>query len=143
MRRRDFIKASIGGSVSASLMLPERLRAQASVQTKRIGVLIARAESDPEGMKQAAALERGLGDLGWVRGRNLEIEIRWETNDSAKRLAFVRELVALKPDLMVINSTGYLRTAKPEIGTPFQPSSSPSPIRLPKALCKAWHGPAV
>jgi putative ABC transport system substrate-binding protein len=76
MRRRDFIKLTVGGSVSASLAWPRQLRAQASVQTRRVGVLIARAESDPEGSRQAAALERGLGDLGWSRGRNLQLDIR-------------------------------------------------------------------
>jgi len=117
MRLRDFIRMSVGGSVSASLALPKQLRAQASVQSKRVGVLIARAESDPEGRKHAAAFERRLEDLGWSRGRNLEMEIRWWSNDAAIRLAFVRELVALKPDVMLVNSSSYLGVAKQEVGT--------------------------
>jgi putative ABC transport system substrate-binding protein len=117
MRRRDFIKISVGGSVAASLALPTRLHAQAGPQTKRVGVLIARAESDPEGRKHAAAFERGLENLGWSRGRNLEIEIRWWANDAAMRLAFVRELVAFKPDVLLVNSSSYLHAAKQETGT--------------------------
>lgn len=115
MKRRNFIKWSVGGPICASIILasPGRLSAQGSV--KRVGVLIARRESDPEGKRQLAALERGLETLGWSKGRNLEMDVRWETNDPAKRLEFVRELVALKPDLMVINSTSYLQIARPEI----------------------------
>jgi putative ABC transport system substrate-binding protein len=117
MRRRNFIKWGVGGLASAAIVLasPGRLFAQGRGQTRRVGVLIARPESDPEGKRQLAAFQRGLEALGWSRGRNLELDVRWETNDPAKRLEFVRELVALKPDLMVINSTSYLRIARSEI----------------------------
>src|SRR5438552_15827963 len=112
MRRREFIRMSVGGSVSASLALSKPLRAQAGVQIRRVGVLIAREESDPEGAKQAAALERGLAELGWYRGRNLELDIRWQSGGPAKRSAFVQELVELNPDVLVVNSTVYLLLAK-------------------------------
>ncbi len=45
------------------------------------------------------------------------MEIRWWSNDAAIRLAFVRELVALKPDVMLVNSSSYLGVAKQEVGT--------------------------
>jgi putative ABC transport system substrate-binding protein len=115
MRRRDFIKTIGGGSLSIAIVLASTVRLFAQARAKRLGVLIARSESDSEGRRQLAALQRGLQELGWSLGRNLEMDIRWETNDPAKRLEFVRELVALKPDLMVINSTSFLRLAKPEI----------------------------
>ena len=117
MKRRDFIKMSVGGSIAGAVASPLRLSAQSSARTRRIGVLIARAESDPEGRKHAAAFERGLEDLGWSRGRNLEIDIRWWSSDAAKRAEFVRELVALKPDVMLVNSSSYLGAAKQEVGT--------------------------
>src|SRR5437660_5804586 len=112
MKRRDFIRAGVGGSIAACLASPLPLHAQSGAQMRRLGILLARAESDPEGIKHAAAFERTLGDLGWSRGRNLEIETRWWSSDAAKRLEFVRELVALKPDVMLVNSTSYLATAK-------------------------------
>jgi putative ABC transport system substrate-binding protein len=111
MRRRDFIKVSFGRSVSASLS-PKKVRAQSKAQPRRVGVLIARAESDPEGRQHAAAFERELERIGWLRGRNLEMEIRWWSSDAAIRLALVRELVALKPDVMLVNSSSYLGVAK-------------------------------
>ena len=114
VRRRDFIKMTVGGSISASSALPRQLRAQASGQAKRIGVLIARKESDPEGRQHAAAFERELERLGWSRGRNLEMEIRWWSSDAAIRLTHVRELVAQKPDVMLVNSSAYLGAVKQE-----------------------------
>src|SRR5207245_7678121 len=117
MRRRDFIKASVGGPLSASLAWPKRLRAQASVAMRRVGVLMARPEGDPEGTRHASAFERALQDLGWSRGRNLETDFRFWSNDAAQRLTFIRELVALKPDVMLVNSSSYLGAAKPEVGS--------------------------
>jgi putative tryptophan/tyrosine transport system substrate-binding protein len=116
MKRRDFIKMSVGGSIAGAVASPLQLSAQSNARTRRIGVLIARAESDPEGRKHAAAFERGLEDLGWSRGRNLEMDIRWWSSDAAKRVEFVRELVALKPDVMLVNSSSYLGAAKQEVG---------------------------
>jgi putative ABC transport system substrate-binding protein len=111
MKRRNFIMA-IGGAV----LWPLKVWAQANSQTKRVGVLIARAEIDPEGKQHFDALVNELERLGWSRGRNLEMETRWWSSDAIKRLAFVRELVALKPDVMLVNSSSYLTAARPEVG---------------------------
>jgi putative tryptophan/tyrosine transport system substrate-binding protein len=111
MKRRNFTMA-IGGAV----LWPLKVWAQANSQTKRVGVLIARAEIDPEGKQHSDALVNELERLGWSRGRNLEMETRWWSSDAIKRLAFVRELVALKPDVMLVNSSSYLTAARPEVG---------------------------
>jgi len=71
-----------------------------------------RLASDPEGQAQAAALRRGLEELGWVAGRNAEIDYRWQTDDDSQRLAFARELAALKPDILVANTTPALAAAR-------------------------------
>jgi len=111
MKRRNFIMA-IGGAV----LWPVKVWAQADSQTKRVGVLIARAETDPEGKQHFDALVNELERLGWSRGRNLQMETRWWSSDAIKRLAFVRELVALKPDVMLVNSSSYLTAVRPEVG---------------------------
>jgi putative ABC transport system substrate-binding protein len=114
LQRRDLIKAGLGlGTLVATGPARE---GYAQSGTKRIGLLIARPETDAEGKKQEAAFERGLAELGWTPNRNIEIHTRWETPDTDRRLNFVRELLAVKPDVLVINSTAYLRIAKPEVG---------------------------
>lgn len=114
MQRRDILRASLGAAASAATFVT---RTWAQSGLRRVGVLIARPQSSPEGKKQQAAFELGLAKLGWSRGRNLEIDFRWETSDAAERQAFVRQLVALKPDVLVINSTPYLRIAQKEAGS--------------------------
>jgi putative ABC transport system substrate-binding protein len=113
MRRREFI--TLVGATAAGW--PLAARAQANLKTKRVGVLIARTETDPEAKQHSAAFERELGRLGWSRGQNLEIETRWWSNDPVIRLGFVRELAALKPDVLLVNSSAYLGAAMPEVGT--------------------------
>jgi putative ABC transport system substrate-binding protein len=107
MRRRAFIAAL--GSAAA---WPILARAQQQERVRRIGVLIGRSEKDSDGQKQAAAFERGLRELGRLPGQNAQIDYRWETNDPGQRAAFVNELLALKPDILVANSTPYLAAAQ-------------------------------
>jgi putative tryptophan/tyrosine transport system substrate-binding protein len=84
---------------------------------RRVGVLMARDESDPEGQKQAATLRTGLQDVGWKIGQSLELDFRWAVGDPAKSNAAALELVALKPDLLVANATPSLAALRPVAGT--------------------------
>jgi putative ABC transport system substrate-binding protein len=104
MRRREFI--TLLGGVAAAW--PVSARAQQTNRMRRIGVLIARAESDPEGQRYAAAFLRGLAALGWVPGQNVEIEYRWQAGDTSQAQALAKELVELRPDILVANATPSL-----------------------------------
>jgi hypothetical protein len=78
MRRREFITL-VGGS---ALAWPFAARAQQPDRMRRVGVLMARDESDPEGQKQAAALRTGLQDVGWKIGQSLDLDFRWAVGDA-------------------------------------------------------------
>jgi putative tryptophan/tyrosine transport system substrate-binding protein len=102
MRRRRFITL-LGG---AAVAWPLAARAQQSDRVRRIGVLMAFAESDREGQALVAAFREGLQKLGWVEGRNIRIDYRWATpGDAESRQRFAKELVALQPDLILSHST--------------------------------------
>jgi hypothetical protein len=68
VRRRDFIKV-IAGSTA---VWPLKARAQQDQRMRRIGVLIATVESDPEGQARASALRQGLETLGWTESRCID-----------------------------------------------------------------------
>jgi putative ABC transport system substrate-binding protein len=70
-----------------------------------IGVLMAYAESDPEGQAWVAAFREGLQKLGWVEGRNIRITTRFATPDVEAMQRFAKELVTLQPDLILSQST--------------------------------------
>ncbi|MFL5039138.1 MAG: ABC transporter substrate-binding protein [Xanthobacteraceae bacterium] len=100
MKRRELITL-LGG---AALAWPLAARAQPGERTRRIGVLMSFAASDPEARLRVAALEKGLRELGWVEGRNLRTEYRWADNIDVLH-AYATELVGMAPDLIVANST--------------------------------------
>jgi putative ABC transport system substrate-binding protein len=113
MRRRDFIKVIVGSAAA----WPPAARAQQSERVRRIGVLMARTANDPEGQKQAAALQRGIEELGWSPGRNVEIEYRWAAGDASRAQALAKELLDWRPDILVANSTSSLVAARQATST--------------------------
>jgi putative ABC transport system substrate-binding protein len=108
MKRREFITL-LGGAAAA---WPLAARAQQPDRVRRIGVLVGRSERDPEGQEWSAALERGLKELGWIPGQAALIDYRWQTSDLRQRTLFVNEIVALKPDILVVSTTQYLMAAQ-------------------------------
>src|SRR4249920_1645865 len=104
MRRREFI--GLLGSAVATWTLS--VRAQQGEGVRRIGVLMARKTDDAEGQKQFAALRQGLAELGWSEGKAFHVETRWTAADAAEALKFAQELVASKPDVLVVNGTPSL-----------------------------------
>jgi putative ABC transport system substrate-binding protein len=102
MRRRDFITL-LGG---AAAVRPLAARAQQPDRVRRIGVLAALAEDDPEMTARLAAFRQGLQKRGWSEGRNVSIYIRFaplSSEDHARVLA--KELIALQPDVILAQGT--------------------------------------
>jgi putative ABC transport system substrate-binding protein len=97
--RRDLI--TLLGGVAAAW--PLAARAQQRQRMRRIGVLMASDENDPEGKYRYSALTQALAGLGWTEGHNVRIELRWAVDiDRIRQLA--RELVGLQPDIVVAHT---------------------------------------
>jgi putative tryptophan/tyrosine transport system substrate-binding protein len=96
MKRRAFITL-LGGAAAA---WPLAARAQ-SDRVRRIGVLMAYAESDPEGQAWVAAFREGLQKLGWTENTNVRIDYRWATAEVAQIRQQAKELVAQQPELIL------------------------------------------
>ena len=101
MRRRDFIKIVAGSAIT----WPLAARAQQPERVRRIGVFMARSANDQEGQAFVAAFLQGLQELGWSDGRNVAIDIRWFTGNSADARKYASELVALAPDVILAHSS--------------------------------------
>jgi putative ABC transport system substrate-binding protein len=102
--RRELI-AILGG---AAAVRPLAARAQQSNRMRRIGMMIANAESDPEGQARVMAFRQGLRELGWTEGHNLRIDFRWAAGEPDRARTYATELVALGPDAIVANGTPAL-----------------------------------
>jgi ABC-type uncharacterized transport system substrate-binding protein len=92
MRRRDFVSL-IGGS---AVVWPLVVRAQQGERKRRVGVL----ESLPEDAYLAAFL-RGLQQLGWADGHNVQIDTRWGAGNVDDIRKYAAELSALAPDVIL------------------------------------------
>jgi putative tryptophan/tyrosine transport system substrate-binding protein len=125
MKRREFITL-LGGAVGA---WPLTARAQQSEPMRRIGVVMAYAESDPNGQIQVVAFRQQLRKLGWIEGRNIRIDFRYASDDPARIRALAAELLGLNPDLMVSNSNFITTILQSEVhGTPLVFVSVSDPI---------------
>jgi putative tryptophan/tyrosine transport system substrate-binding protein len=54
---------------------------------------------------EAAALKRGLQELGWIEGRNLELKFGWSSAAPAPLQSSAKELVGWQCDVIVAQST--------------------------------------
>jgi putative tryptophan/tyrosine transport system substrate-binding protein len=87
---------------------PLAARAQQADRVRRIGALMYLAADDPESPARVAAFARGLQELGWIEGRNIQIEYRWGGGDMDRVRRFAAELVALAPDVILVSSGSAL-----------------------------------
>jgi putative ABC transport system substrate-binding protein len=102
MRRRQFI-AALGGAVAAWPSLSQAQ--QGDHRARQIGVLMSVVPDDPSGDADIAALRQALDELGWIDGRNIHIHLRWPGGDIERVRALAKDLVELKPDVLISRST--------------------------------------
>src|SRR5215470_17854790 len=106
MDRRRFIGALSGGLLATPL-----LYAQHAERVYRIGWLdLGVPPSSTSGSLEA--FRRGLGDLGWIEGRNVAIETRYANHDNARLAAAAAELVASRVGVIVTVTTPAALAAK-------------------------------
>src|SRR5215469_336570 len=97
MKRREFI-GGLGALAAAAW--PAVVRAQRGESVRRVGALMALAETDPEGRAQLSAFTRGLAELGWIDGRTVRMDVRWAAGSIDRARTYAKELVDLQPDVI-------------------------------------------
>jgi putative ABC transport system substrate-binding protein len=101
VNRRKLI--SLFGGAAAAWPLAARAQQRDGVQ--RIAVMLAFNVGDPEAQPLIAAFKKGLQDLGWVEGRNIDFDYRWPAADPELTRAHAAELVRTIPSAVLVNST--------------------------------------
>src|SRR5690242_7352796 len=104
MRRRDLF-TFIGGVAS----WPMVVLAQRRDVTTVIGILMGFGESDANAQGLVTAFRSAFAKLGWREGGQVRIEVRWGAGDPDKIRKFAQELVDLRPDVILAQTTPVLR----------------------------------
>jgi len=112
MRRREFITL-LGGAAA----WPHAARAQQTERVRRIAVLMSTTESDPETQHYIKSFLQKLQELGWVHGRNVQIDYRWGGASLDRIRTYATELVALKPDVILAQTALVVAPLQRETST--------------------------
>jgi ABC-type uncharacterized transport system substrate-binding protein len=99
MRRRNFIMGMAGSAAA----LPFAARAQQVDRIYRLAQLHAGTAASRAPM--LAAFAQGMRDLGYVEGRNLILEYRYADDHFDRLTALVQELLAWRPDALLVSTT--------------------------------------
>ena len=113
MRRRDFIKI-IAGSTAA---WPLTAHAQQAERLRRVFVILGLDEKDVEAQSRVREFRLGMRDLGWINGRNVQIEIRFAGSNPDLIKEHVAQVVRLAPDVIVANSIPVMSALHPATST--------------------------
>jgi putative ABC transport system substrate-binding protein len=74
-------------------------------------------------------------ELGWTEGKNIQIEYRWAASEAARIATLARELLNLKPDVILAHGTRVVAT--------FQRETKTTPIVLVSVTDPVLSGAAA
>ena len=113
MRRRTFI-AGLAGTTAA---WPLTAHAQRAERQRRVFVILGLDEKDVEAQSRVKEFRLGMRDLGWIDGRNVQIEIRFAGSNPDLIKDHVAQVVRLAPDVIVANSIPVMSELHPATST--------------------------
>jgi putative tryptophan/tyrosine transport system substrate-binding protein len=111
MKRREFITL-----VASAAGWPLAARAQQPGRVRHIGVLIGIA-NDAEGQARLAAFRKGMEDLGWREGRDIQMDVRFAADNAERARTYAAELVATAPDAILANTGTVLAALEQQTQT--------------------------
>lgn len=109
MKRRRLLQPLLG---TAFLVWPLGLWAQSRQGVARVGVLRPSAPPLSPDDLLLTGLPRALAELGYVKGRNLQLEYRWAGADLARLPGLAHELLQARMQVIVAVSAPAVRAAQ-------------------------------
>jgi len=100
-RRRDLLELCAGAFLASggAGVWPLAARAQHPAKVPRVGIL---SPAENDATPEIEAFRRGLRELGYVEGRNIVLEYRGAEGRPERVGGLAHQIVALKPDLIVV-----------------------------------------
>ena len=131
MRRREFIKLIVGSTA----VWPFAARGQQP--TPIVGFLSSRSPDDSAHL--VAAFREGLGETGFIEGRNVAIEYRWAEGHYDRLPTLAADLVARQVSVIAATAIAPARAAKEattKIPIIFQTGADPVQFGLVNSLSR-------
>jgi putative ABC transport system substrate-binding protein len=104
MRRREFI-AILGGAAAG---WPLAAHAQRN-KVRRVGVLMNGAADETDRQVFLTEFVSALRGLGWVEGKSVHIDVRWNVGNADLARTYAAQLIGLMPDALFVASTTNLK----------------------------------
>jgi putative tryptophan/tyrosine transport system substrate-binding protein len=105
VNRRTFLAA-------LALLSSRDSRAQQPTYVRRITLILANSEDDPNGRERLKLFRDSLRETGWVDGQNATIQPRWLAQNPDRALVYAKEVAQERPDVVVVNGTPGLSALK-------------------------------
>jgi ABC-type uncharacterized transport system substrate-binding protein len=132
MKRREFI----GLLAAAATWRPVIALGQGPGQRPLIAVLSGVSQTAHQYLRNA--FQQGLQELGYVEGRDYDIEYRYEEGDVTRGPALVDELIRHKPSVIVVaNVRGALAAKQATVSIPIVVGGTLDPVDLGLAASHA------
>src|SRR5262245_48369878 len=103
------IKTFVVFLVGLAFGLLDVAEAQQPKKVPRIGYV---SSGDPSTESRLAAFRRGLRELGYIEGKNIQIEYRYVEGKVNQAQSLVTELVQLRVDVLVVGFLPAIHAAK-------------------------------
>jgi putative ABC transport system substrate-binding protein len=101
MNKRQF-STLLGSAVAA---WPLATHGEQAERVRRIAVILPYPENDPQSQARASIFRAALQELGWVEGRNIRLDLRWDASNLERIRKHAMDLLGEKPDVILANST--------------------------------------
>jgi putative tryptophan/tyrosine transport system substrate-binding protein len=104
-RRRVLLAGGIG------LLVTHRLgHAQRAAEIRRVAMLSGASEATAAHL--LVALKKGMGDLGWTEGKDVEYRVAYTHGNATRFDALANELIGQKVEVIVVSSQQAVRAAQ-------------------------------
>jgi len=128
--KRTLNRRQLVASVGAVALVGGRgaLAQTRSGPQKRVGLMMAIAENDPEGRNRVDSFRASLAEAGWTDGRNVAIDVSWYGGSFQLAQAAAKAHADRKVDVIVVNGTpgmDALRAAGTSLPVVFVVVSNP------------------
>ena len=126
MNKRRKLIAGLGGVLLAG---PAIAFAQSKDKVWRVGILATRNRPALLDADAFGQFMRGMRELGYVEGKNLQVEFRWAEGKYERLPGLAAELVQLKVDVIVAAGAQDIDAARKATSTiPIVMATSPDPV---------------